>query len=565
MRPILLIFLLFFSSSILGQKNYKLTFSTNAYQNFKKIPTDRFTDSIQAHTYLKLFQSSAVKEGYLLASIDSISYLKNELKAGFYLGPIFKKAFLTISNEDIQFFKKHMHVNEKFLTGISFSPNTISSILNKMQNTLENNGYPFGKVSLDSVTIKNENLYANVIVQKNQFFKWTEIHIKGDTSISKVFLTNIIRIKEGDKYNADELKSISQRLKQINFLKEIKPHEILFTNSGVELFLYIKSNPVSSVNGAVGLQPDSKSEKVSLTGDLSLKLLNTLKKGELLDFNWKSLQSQTQSVKAKLNYPFILNSPFGIDAQLNLYKRDTTYLETKSNIGIQYFLKGGNYFKVFYQNYSSSILSGGKNNPNFVNLGSVKSNNYGISLNRKQLDYVPNPSRGFVLESEISIGTKKFKITDTSAVINSNNFRGEVNMEFYVQVAKRHILKLSNQTEFYNNEKIFQNEVYRFGGLNSQRGFNEEELFATTKSIVSIEYRFLVDKNSRAFLFYDQSWYENNSTISYYNDKPFGFGAGFSFGTNLGIFSISYGLGKQLDNPILIRNGKIHFGYITYF
>lgn len=49
------------------------------------------------------------------------------------------------------------------------------------------------------------------------------------------------------------------------------------------------------------------------------------------------------------------------------------------------------------------------------------------------------------------------------------------------------------------------------------------------------------------------------------SDQPFGFGAGFSFGTNLGIFSISYALGKQFNNPIELKNGKVHFGYVTYF
>ena len=100
--------------------------------------------------------------------------------------------------------------------------------------------------------------------------------------------------------------------------------------------------------------------------------------------------------------------------------------------------------------------------------------------------------------------------------------------------------------------------------MTTQRGFNEEELFSTTKSLMSIEYRFLVDQNSRAFLFYDQSWYENNAA-AYYKDHPFGFGAGFSFGTNIGIFTISYAQGKQFNNPILIRDGKVHFGYVAYF
>jgi outer membrane protein assembly factor BamA len=79
-----------------------------------------------------------------------------------------------------------------------------------------------------------------------------------------------------------------------------------------------------------------------------------------------------------------------------------------------------------------------------------------------------------------------------------------------------------------------------------------------------VEYRFLLDQNSRAFLFFDQSFYERNSS-GYAQDHPFGFGAGFSFGTPIGIFSIQYALGSQQNNPILIKNGKIHFGYIAYF
>jgi hemolysin activation/secretion protein len=104
----------------------------------------------------------------------------------------------------------------------------------------------------------------------------------------------------------------------------------------------------------------------------------------------------------------------------------------------------------------------------------------------------------------------------------------------------------------------------RFGGLTTQRGFKEQEITANKRNTSTIEYRYLLENNAYLFLFYDQSWYENNAT-TYYKDHPFGFGAGFSFGTNVGIFSISYAQGKQFNNPILIKNGKVHFGYVAYF
>ena len=145
-----------------------------------------------------------------------------------------------------------------------------------------------------------------------------------------------------------------------------------------------------------------------------------------------------------------------------------------------------------------------------------------------------------------------------------NVARASIQFDNYFSLAKRHVLKLSAGFETYYAPQVFQNELYRFGGLNSLRGFNEDELLASTKLSYTLEYRFLVDRNSNAFLFFEQAFYENNSS-NYLKDNPFGVGTGFSFGTKLGIFTISYAVGKQLTNPFDFRLSKIHFGYTAYF
>lgn len=564
MRLILLTYIVFLTFFSIGQKKYVLTFTNDSYSSIKKNYTSHFKDSLEAKKYIKEFRMYAIKKGYLTASIETINYLENQMLVSFYRGEKFGKAYLKMSDEDIMFFRRYMRINERFISNLSFTTNQVASLLKKMQAVLENEGYPFSNVFLDSIQIIDEDLSAIIKVEKKQFYKWNAIHIKGDSAISKVALMNIIRIKVGDTYSQEELRLISKRIKQVNYLKEIKQHEILFTKNGAELFLYVESNAVSSVNGAVGLQPNPVTNKVSLTGDIALKLQNVIKKGELLELNWRSIQAQTQSLKAHINYPFIFNSPFGIDALFHLYKRDSSYLETKANFGVQYFLKGGNYLKVFYQNDASNVLKGGLNNPTFSNLNSVQTNSYGIAILKRQVDYLPNPSKGIVFNAEVGVGNRKSISKLDSNVVKSTTYRSEFSIDFFVPLHKRHVLRIGNQTSLYYAPEIFQNELIRFGGLASQRGFNEDELFASTKSTLSLEYRFLVDQNSRLFVFYDQSWYENNA-IKYYNDKPFGFGLGFSFGTNLGIFSISYAQGKQFDNPILIKNGKVHFGYVAYF
>jgi hemolysin activation/secretion protein len=107
--------------------------------------------------------------------------------------------------------------------------------------------------------------------------------------------------------------------------------------------------------------------------------------------------------------------------------------------------------------------------------------------------------------------------------------------------------------------------VYRIGGLRTIRGINEESIFASAWSVATVEYRWLLEENSAVFVFIDQAWYEYKNRGNYSRDTPLNVGAGFNFETKAGIFTFNYALGKQFDNPVLVRNGKISFGFRSLF
>ena len=564
MSRLVLIFFVFLIVPIYGQKSYELSFVSDDYKIVKKNPEKNFKDSLSVVNYLKEFRQFAIKRGFVLASIDQLVFDTKLCSVDFYVGPKFDDATLTLDPEDALFLKKIGSVNERFLRSIPFTPLEISKALFKIQTDLENNGYPFVQVKLEEIKIDSTTLHAHVKINKGKEVRWTKINLKGDDFVSDRLISSYLQINIGDLYSQQAVQRISSRLKQIQFIEEIKPAELLFTMEGVELFLYLKSKPVSLANGVLGLQPDAVKGTVALTGEVRLKLVNILKRAELIDFDWRSISPQTQALKAQATLPNLFKTPFGIDGHFQLYKRDSTFLELKSTIGIQYALRSGNYLKAFYRNHSSNVLSGGTNNPQFTNLGSVSTNFYGLGIYRQSVDYLPNPRKGFVFSTDISVGSRKSTANDTAQVLTQTTFKGEIQLQWFVPLAKRHVLRLAGFSEFYEAEDIFQNEVYRFGGQISQRGFNEEELFATSRFLGTFEYRFLLDQNSFLFAFYDQSWYENKS-INYNRDTPRGIGVGLSFGTNLGTFSISYGIGSQRGNPFLLRDGKVHFGYITYF
>lgn len=97
------------------------------------------------------------------------------------------------------------------------------------------------------------------------------------------------------------------------------------------------------------------------------------------------------------------------------------------------------------------------------------------------------------------------------------------------------------------------------------RGFDEESIYATQYYIGKAEFRYILDRNSFLQIFYNQAYYASETISGNIYDKPLGFGAGITFETKLGIFSLNYAVGKQFNNPIQFRSAKIHFGIVNYF
>lgn len=563
MRIFFCIFFILMIGNSEAQKKLHILFHTE--KSFPHFGNRIFTkDSLTA---LKLIQKERLvllNKGYLTCSIDSLHFTPHEVNAFLFVGEKFKNIRITAHEEDLLWLKRKQHIREKLLLNAELKPKEIAFLMQEIQSAYLNNGYPFVKVYLSNVNIQVPESTAELKVVRGPFMTFKKIHIKGDSSIAKGFLAGLLQIKEGDPYNESDLQKISQRLKQVSYINEIKPHEILYTAEGVELFVYVQGQKSSSANGIIGLQPNANNQKLALTGELTLRLLNVLKRGESLNLDWKSIQTQTQSLNIHLTYPYLFKTSFGVDGKFALYKRDTTFLELKSTAGVNYYLSPSHYIKAFFNFTSSNKLSGAGNNPLFTNLASLRQSSYGLGYYFRQLDYVPNPSSGFKLDVDVSIGTRKSRLVDSLQFDKTSTFRMSAFLEGFIPLFKRNVLRVVGDFDVYYAPTIYENETYRFGGLNSLRGFNEQELFATSKCTALLEYRFLLDRNSHVFAFFNLSWYENNAK-KYSTDVPYGFGLGLSFGTKIGIFSVSYALGKQFNNPIEFRNGKIHFGYIAYF
>lgn len=564
---IFVILVFFFNQNLICQEKYELQIIGEDFQKITHKSVIKSNSQKEVIAYLQKIHSKVIKKGYLISSIDSTIIRENKIIAYAFLGPKFTSCKLSFSDSIYPLIKGFNKSIQKNQINIKFSKKEIYNLLSSTHSYLKHNGYPFSKVYLSKIEIKENELFAELKINLNNRISIGEIHSKGNAKINEKILATYLDLKKGTWYDDKIIQKIPEKITQLQFLSEIKPFELLFYENKVDIFFYLNSKPISNINGTLGLQqksPDVNIPKYGLTGEFHVKLINTLKYAEKLEINWRNIQQNTQLLSLKTSIPLLFKSRFGLDGDFRLYKKDSSFLELNSGMGVQYLLDNGNYLKIFYKTHQSNILLQDKKTAIDNGFSSINSRNYGINLTRQTLDYLPNPRSGQSISLSISYGNRKNKDSLSNSTQNSNIYLIDLEITNYIPLSKRNIFKIHAKTNIYNAPNYFQNELLRFGGMNSLRGFKEEELRATSLLIASLEYRYLLEKNSYIYLFFDQCWYENKFRVLT-RDNPFGIGTGISFGTNIGIFSISYGIGKQLNNPMLLKNGNVHFGYISYF
>jgi outer membrane protein assembly factor BamA len=275
----------------------------------------------------------------------------------------------------------------------------------------------------------------------------------------------------------------------------------------------------------------------------------------------------------KFSYPFLFDVPFGVDAELTLFKKDTIFLEFFRQIGFRYYLQGNSSIRTFAGVRSSNLIStvGYELISTLPTFADVRTVQYGLGTTLERVDYRLNPRRGYIVDVSLAAGlrtvTKNAKINPEvydSIDLNTTQYRTELVTDLFLPIGARGVINLNAMAGLLESPSLFRNELFRLGGLRTIRGFDEQSILASRYIAGRFESRFVLDQNSYLLAFYNHAFIEDRSA-GFLADDPYGMGAGLTFDTKLGIFSFIYALGSRLDNPLEFRSGKIHFGLLNTF
>jgi len=605
-----LFFLLSNSAFSWGQKPIGVEFvaiggDTTAWQQSPKFAPA--PDSAAAAAQVGEMLDFWLRRGHCFASIDSVVRQKKDSaevwRAYIWLGAAYDWGELRAGN-----------VQKEWLEASGFRPNLFrnsdfsAAQLDKLYENLlrycENNGYPFARLRLDSLALTPENtitaalyidkgerfVYGNIVLEKVELTLGSE---RKDVTarIKKGYLTHYLGIRKGAAYSERNIQKMQTRINALPFLQTERQPYIVFIDQNAEPHFFLRARRASRFDFLVGVQPNSdplqpQLRRVTLTGNVLIDLQNAFGRGERLMFAWQRFRVETSQLKVKAVLPYLFDLPLGADMSFELYRRDSTYIDIIGDIGAQYLLEGGNYLKLYWKNTTTNVTSIDtariRQTRQLPSVLDLRLNWVGVEYYMQQLDYRFNPRKGIELRANISAGRKR--IRPNIAVLNLTNnvfdfstlydslttasvqLRWQGDVSYFIPLARRATLQTRLQTALlWSSSPLFQNELFRIGGNRTQRGFDEEQIFASAYATFTLEARYLLTTNSYFFGFADASAVDARSQQLQSRTFPYSFGIGLALDTKIGIFGLSYAIGTYAGDPIQVRNAKIHFGYVNMF
>ncbi len=589
-RKIIGVFVLVFACSVANAQrilpvHITLSDSSQDLALYKSFNRKFQADSFHLPQLLEKVKGTLAAFGYMNPNIE-ISNKDSSFEL--YISKGFKYEYIIKSFNDTSNILQVDTKNIYHIVGNKTTGLALEKSIQKFLNIYENNGYPFASFYIKPTTLTERIVEANLIFNAGPQFIIDQVEVIGDAKIRQSYIEYYIGVKKGTNYNESMIVSADNKLRQLSFVAVYKPIQVYFEGSKAKVRIFLNQSKANNFDGVVGLQPDETGKRsFILTGEFHLQIPNLFNRGVETTLDYRSFAGNSQDFKTKVNVPNFLKSPLGVDAAISVLKFDTTYIDVNTQIGFRYQPNPSNYLRVFYEHQNIFLLNidtlAIRQTRQLPNFNDLTAGNYGINISLKKLDFAPNPLKGYSIDATAQVGLRNLQknkqINDMifksqqgdsyhiydSIKLNTVQYKLIFKSNIYIKVSKYSCVlwSLNGGANFINH--IFQNDMYRIGGLNTVRGFNEQSIFATTYAISNYEYRYLLSTYSHAVAFLNSGWYEKKWDKGYTQNIIYSVGAGVQLKTGGGILKLFYALGQTAGTPFSVANGRVHLGYVNNF
>ena len=530
-------------------------------------------DSMSALREVRELVLALQGDAYLTASADALHWTPDTVRVRLYVGPTFRWAYLRNGNLGDALLTRAGY-REKLFRGARFQPNDWARLQERVLTEAENQGYPFATVGLDSVRLTGNDIAGRVVLKRGRVVTFDSIQVVGNTKTRKQFLTRYLQIFPGQPYSQQRVAAVAQLLRQLPYVQLRAEPEVRFARGRARVYLLLDDRPSNQFDAIVGVLNSAPGQTgVQFTGEATINLRNIKGGGKQVGVQWRKTDAISQLLDAQYVHPNFFGTPLELAGTFNLYKQNNDFLTLRPRFQVTYPKVEAGRVSFFAEQRRSFLLDSSLQKLTVLpeNIDS-QYNSYGLGYAWNSLDDLFFPHRGYLLNAQGAVGAKT--ITKNAEVkpelydglpLRTTQYSLGLRAERYLPVKKAGVLLLRLRGEALLNPRLFTNDLFRLGGLNSLRGFSENQLYTSSYAVATVEFRQFIGSDSYVFLFGDQAYTRHDIPADRYQDQPTGLGAGLSFRTAAGLFQFVYSMGRSADQSFGLKTSKIHFGLTSRF
>jgi len=540
----------YFSHETIGQ-NLELNIATSdSIQtttlneiSFIKIHTlkkDVYKEITNIHNKLK-------KEGYFITTIDTIVKSEEKYTAYFTLGRKTDNIIIMIPHK--------LKIRNLEMRGDSIRIKTkeFENFKNLLLTDLDTKGNSFSEIKFTKPTYVKDTLVLQLKIIESLKRNIDKVLVKGYDEFPEKFIKRFYKINKQTIFSKKRLEEVSQLTKNLDFVREKKEPEVLFKKDSTHVYLFLNKLETSSFDGIVNFASKEDGQGLLLNGNLDLKLTNILNTGENFELFWNKVAQEKSEFKINAVIPYIYHSFLSAEIGFNLYRQDSTFLNTSFNLKTEYDLSRRSKASLAYSNERSSYLLSTTEN----NLDSYSNYFIGTGYQLKNISNTDLYKNDFGLELYASFGKRK------TTLIDVNQFKLKLLTLINLKTSQRSYLNIKTESQMLFSNNYLVNELYRIGGANSIRGLNEQSIYTNRFLYTNIEYRFLTSVVSYLYSITDIGFY--NESISTKTRNALGLGGGYRFKLNNNFIDLGYVVGSYSDSEMNLNNSKLIVKWTSFF
>lgn len=517
-------------------------------------------DSLTYRRQHENLRSANTELGTLSGNLTRMGYIENGLMrnertsdslitATFRLGPKTTALFIYIPDS----------IRQKTAGLLDLPPKTTipfreaESHLDGLLGTLERKGYPLARLQLTDFRKEGDALAADLSLDTGTRRQVNDIVINGYDKFPEGFRSAIRRQYRSRTFNRENLQAIKNDFDKFRFASQTKFPEILFTKDTTKVYVYLDKARPNRFEGFVGFSNDEEKD-VRFNGYLDLQLVNLLGTGEEFALYWKSDGQEQRTFNAALDLPYIFRSRLGLKLALNIFKQDSTFQNTRTSIDVGYFFRYNLRAYAGYQSSESSDIQ----NANTATLSDF--DNRFFTGTFEYFDYKPDD---FLFPEKTRAILKAGTGSRTSKLRDDKQFFASLDARHTFHLDQRNSFFVRTQDFYLSSSAYITNELFRFGGINSIRGFNENSLQGNVFASLLTEYRFRIAPSLYVHSIVDYGHFRDDTTD--FSGRLLGLGIGFGILTRNGLLNLVYANGSSGQQQFRLSNSIVHLSFKTNF